>query len=182
MTFKLSQLHEWKAAFCWLQSAGPLLFATDSGAPFPRPAPAFTRRLPIGNQANKQEHTALRYLAVPLHLLTPRWSALSPPPPLPCFLYLLSDGLSSVRWMCAFPGQMALLLLAVPGSHFNTLASLPGERAPLLQGVANVCVVRRTAWVLTLFCVLSGTRLPAQSLCQKRQMVYFRSKHFFFFF
>lgn len=36
------------------------------------------------------------------------------------FLYLLPDWLSLVRWMCAFPGQMALLLLCVPGSHFNT--------------------------------------------------------------
>lgn len=53
------------------------------------------------------------YLLPPLHLVLP-------PCLLPCSLYLLSDGLSSVRWMCAFPGQMALLLLRVPGSHFNT--------------------------------------------------------------
>nr|XP_046268523.1 doublecortin domain-containing protein 2 isoform X5 [Scatophagus argus] len=30
------------------------------------------------------------------------------------------DWLSLVRWICAFPGQMALLLHCVPGSHFNT--------------------------------------------------------------
>lgn len=142
-----------------------MLFAAESGALSPRPSPAFSRHLPIGNQASTHKHAALWYLAVPLHLLTPRWSALSPPPPLPCFLYLLSDGLSSVRWMCAFPGQMALLLLAVPGSHFNTLPSLPGERAPLLQGAANVCVVRRTAWVLALFlCVVRDSTSSAESV------------------
>lgn len=35
-------------------------------------------------------------------------------------LCLFLDWLSLVRWMCAFPGQMALLLLRVPSSHFNT--------------------------------------------------------------
>lgn len=45
---------------------------------------------------------------------------LSPPPCSLVLLYLLPDWLSFGRWMCAFPGQMALLLLRVPGSHFNT--------------------------------------------------------------
>lgn len=30
------------------------------------------------------------------------------------------EWLCLLRWMCAFPGQMALLLLSVAGSHFNT--------------------------------------------------------------
>lgn len=133
-------------------------------------------------QTHTHTHTALRYLAVPLHLLTPPSSALPPTLPLPCFLYLLSDGLSSVRWMCAFPGQMALLLLAVPGSHFNTLASLPGERAPLLQGAANVCVVRRTAWVLALFFVCCQGLDFQHRLCANRDRWSISEVSTFFFF
>lgn len=54
------------------------------------------------------------------HFLSQTPSYLSPPPCSLVLLYLLPDWLSFGRWMCAFPGQMALLLLRVPGSHFNT--------------------------------------------------------------
>lgn len=62
-----------------------------------------------------------------------------------CFIYFFSrslsrtkatfsfmcsrTGLSLVRWMCAFPGQMSLLLLCVPGSHFNTRPACLAWRA-----------------------------------------------------
>lgn len=136
----------------------------------------FSCCLLIENQANLRKQPRICgtspcyfiYL-LPLLLLLPYPHPHPHPHPVPCFLYLLSDGPSSVRWMCAFPGQMALLLLAVPGSHFNTLATLPGERAPLLQGAANVCVVRRTAWVLTLFVCVCCQGLDFQHrLCAKK--------------
>lgn len=73
-------------------------------------------------------------------------------------LYLLSDWLSSVRWMCAFPGQMAVLLLCVAGSHFNTQPSCLAWRAiawgrdsTTVPRTQNMCVVQLTAWVLTPF-------------------------------
>lgn len=76
------------------------------------------------------------------HLLLPH----TPPSlSLLVFLLVLPDWLSLVRWMCAFPRQMALLLLCVPGSHSDTRPlvwpdrPLPGERTLIWHHSANAC-------------------------------------------
>lgn len=78
--------------------------------------------------------------------------------PLVPALYQAPDWLS-VRWMCAFPGQMAVLLLHVPGSHFNTQPSclawwgpLPGERALALQSAVSMWVCAANCMHPHLFC------------------------------